>query len=464
MEFKPHPYQRHAAEHIRRNPHCGLFLDMGLGKTVTTLTAVADMLNELEIDRVLVIAPKKVAEDTWTTERDKWDHLRHLRVSLVMGDERRRLAALRQSADVYVIGRDNVAWLQATLGTHMPFDMIVADELSSFKNSKSKRFKAAKVLRAGAKRFVGLTGTPAPNGLKDLWAQVYLIDQGERLGKTYTEYENKYFYYSGYGQYKELRLHKGPEEDPDYYAKKIYNAVSDICISMKAEDYLQLPKRIDRIKWVTLPDEVMRKYRKFERDLVLSIADQEISATNAAVLTGKLLQFSNGAIYDEERVWHDVHQEKLEALEEELEAANGQPVLVFYNFKHDLSRLMQHFKAYLPVQLEGPRQIADWNAGKISLLLAHPASAGHGLNLQHGGHIMAWFGLNWSLELYQQAVARLDRQGQKMPVINTRIICRDTMDVEVMKSLEAKDHTQSALMDAVKAKINQYKNELKKRA
>lgn len=450
-----HPYQRFSVQHIIDHPAAGLLLEMGLGKTVATLTAVNRLMyEEMEIDRVLVIAPKRVAEDTWTTEAQKWDHLKHLRVSVVLGSENARIAALRAKADVYVINRENVAWLVGYYGGAWPFDMVVIDELSSFKSAKAIRFKALRMVRPYCRRVVGLTGTPAPNGLIDLWPQIYLLDQGERLGKTITGFRQRYFTpgrTNGHVVY-DYKLRDSGEE-------AIYGKISDICISMKAEDYLQLPGRIDRTVEVRLPESVREKYEEFEKQQILALEDQEeITAVNAAVLSNKLLQFSNGAIYGENHEFHEIHQAKLEALEEIVEAANGNPVLVFYSFKHDAERIKKRLKTYHPVELKGSAEIQAWNAGQIPVLLAHPASAGHGLNLQAGGNVIVWFGLNWSLELYQQANARLHRQGQTKPVIIHHLVAPGTMDEDVMASLSRKGESQDALMEAVKARIKKYKS------
>lgn len=452
MKFNPHPYQEHGIDHVLQNPYCGLFLDMGLGKTAVTLTAINRlMFEEFETSKVLVIAPKKVAEDTWARESQKWDHLKHLRLSIILGTERQRIEALRAKADIYIINRENVDWLVTHLGGAWPFDTVVIDELSSFKNPSAVRFKAMRTVRPKMKRVIGLTGTPAPNGLEDLWAQLYLLDQGERLGKTITGYRTQYFTKTPYVNYPDYKLKQASCE------QQIYSKIEDICVSMKAKDYLQLPKRIDRVKVVKLPAKTMQSYLAFEKDLILSMPDvEEITAVNAAALSTKLLQFSNGAIYDSESNWHEVHREKLEALEEEIEAANGNPVLCFYSYKHDLERILKYFKALKPVVLKGSAEVERWNKGEIRLLLAHPASAGHGLNMQDGGHVLVWFGLQWGLELYQQAVARLDRQGQTKPVINSRIVCEGTIDEEVLTSLQDKAVRQDALLAAIKARIKKY--------
>lgn len=462
MIYKPHDYQDFATKHVMANPFAGLLLDMGLGKTVSTLTAINQlMFDDLEVNKVLVIAPKKVAEDTWLGEINKWDHIKHLRLSIILGTERQRKEALQAKADIYIINRENVAWLIAHYQSAFPFDMVVIDELSSFKNAKSVRFKALRTVRPLIKRVVGLTGTPAPNGLLDLWPQLYLLDQGERLGKTLTSYRDKYFSpgrRNGHVVF-DYNLKASEPKEPNLHEKEILHKISDICISMKAEDYLNLPKRIDRIKEVHLPPAMKAKYDNFERDLILSLdTTEDISALNAAGLTNKLLQFANGAVYDAEKIAHEVHMEKLEALAEDMEAANGQPVLVFYQYRHDLERILKYFKAYKPVLLKGSADITMWNQKKIPMLLAHAASAGHGLNLQTGGNLIEWFGVSWNLELYQQAVARLDRQGQTKPVINSRIITMGTMDEDVLKALANKATLQDAVMEAVKARIRKYKN------
>lgn len=458
MEFKAHSYQKYAIQHIIDHPGAGLLLDMGLGKTVSALTAVDFLMYEdMDVDKVLVIAPKRVAEDTWTTEASKWDHLKHLKISKVLGTERQRKEALRAEADIYVINRENVAWLVGLYRTAFPFDMVIIDELSSFKSPKSIRFKALRMVRPFVKRVVGLTGTPAPRGLVDLWSQIYLLDMGERLGKTITGYRSKYFTpgkTNGHVVF-DYKLQEGSE-------KAIYDQISDICVSMKAKDYLSLPERINRTVEIRLPAPIKAKYEDFEREQVLALEDSEdISAINAAALSNKLLQFANGAVYDAEKNYHEVHKEKLDALEEIVESANGQPVLVFYSFKHDLDRIRKHLKAYKPQTLDTSDDIKRWNRGEISVLLAHPASAGHGLNLQAGGNIIVWYGLNWSLELYQQANARLDRQGQTKPVIVHHLVVSGTMDEDVMKSIDGKAQCQDALMDAVKARIEKYKKQRK---
>lgn len=449
-----HEYQKAAVNHIIDHPAAGLFLDMGLGKTVSTLTAINRLMNVyMEVTKVLVIAPKRVAEDTWTTECGKWDHLKGLRISRVLGTEKKRKAALKEDADIYVINRENVVWLVAQLKGWWPFDMIVIDELSSFKSNTAARFKALRKVRPMSARVVGLTGTPAPNGLIDLWPQMYLLDMGERLEKTITAYRSKYFKPGRTnGQVVfDYKLNSGSEES-------IYSRISDICISMKARDYLDLPDLIEIPVEVSMSDRQMQQYEKFEEEQVLKLQDEgDISAVNAAALSNKLLQYANGAVYDADRNIHELHEAKLDALEEIVEAANGSPVLVFYSFRHDVARIMKRLKAYRPKEIGGQEDIQAWNEGRIPVMLAHPASAGHGLNLQQGGHIMVWFGLPWSLELYQQANARLHRQGQSQPVRSYAIMTKGTMDADVKKALSGKTDRQDALMEAVKARIEKYR-------
>lgn len=448
MKFKPYPYQEHTISKILELPKVGLFLDMGLGKTVCTLTAIDElMFNSFDIQKVLVIAPKRVAEDTWMREIEKWDHLRHLRLSKVLGTQKQRLAALETPADIYVINRENVVWLVDLYKSKWPFDTVVIDELSSFKSNKSQRFKALKQVTPLIKRMIGLTGTPTPNGYLDLWPQIYLLDRGERLGKTIGGYRERYFTPGKRNGYTVFTwdLKDGAE-------KAIQNKIKDICVSMDAKDYLDLPERINNRVYVNMVLKAKALYEELEKELILEVEGEEITALTAASLTQKLLQLANGAAYTGDRGVVHIHDGKLEALEEILEF-NQEPVLVFYNFKHDYSRLMEHFKDLKPRTLESSKDIKDWNEGKIRLLLAHPASVGHGLNIQAGGHIIVWFGLTWSLELYQQANARLDRQGQTKNVIIHHLITKGTVDEDVMKALERKETGQAALLEAVKARI-----------
>lgn len=451
MEFKPYPYQQYAIDTILSKPYCGLLLGMGLGKTVCTLTAVKKLMYEtFEISRVLVVAPLRVALDTWTREKDKWDHLKDLKVQRILGPAKERKAALKHDADIYVINRENVDWLVHYLSDEKkgwPFDMLVLDELSSFKNPRAKRFRALRAVRPLIKRVVGLTGTPAPNGYMDLWPEVYLLDRGERLGKTITSYRSKYFRpgrHNGYVVYDWSLLPGAAEE--------IQRKLSDICVSMKTSDYLDLPdKRVIDLP-ITLPEDAMQSYKQMEKEKILELDGSEISAFQAATVTGKLLQLSNGAVYDDNGEVTHLHDAKIEALSEILEAAQGDPVLVFVSYRHDMQRLKEKFKSYGPRTINSQKDIQDWNDGKIKLLIAHPASIGHGLNLQDGGHIIVWFGLTWSLELYQQANARLYRQGQKMPVLIYRLIAKGTVDEAVVQALEGKNVKQNALINYLKAR------------
>lgn len=453
---KLHGYQLQAVEHIFSHNKCGLFLDMGLGKTVSTLTAINRLIyEEVEVNRVLVIAPKRVAESVWKQEVAQWPHLQHLKVSVVTGNAMNRKKALQEKADIYTIGRDNVQWLCAQYGgSALPFDMLVIDESSSFKNHASKRFKALKLVHFS--RVVLLTGTPAPNNLIDLWPQIYLLDKGERLGRTIGAFRSDFFSpgrSNGHIVYN-YNVKKGSDE-------RIHKAIADICMSMKAKDYLDLPERINNHIKLEMPESLRRAYKAFEKEKVLEIfeTDAQITSANAAALSNKLLQFANGAVYDSEKDSHEIHTLKLEALEEIMESANGKPVLVAYTYQSDAERISQYLKAYKPKRLETDADIVKWNKGEIQLLMMHPASGGHGLNLQAGGNIIVWFGQTWSLELEQQFNARLDRQGQKQRVIVNKLILKGTMDEDVIAAQERKEKGQNALMEAVKAKIKQYKNQ-----
>jgi len=457
MKFIPHDYQKIAIEKIIDGPAVGLFLEMGLGKTVSALTAIQELIYDyFDVSKVLVIAPLRVTQSTWSGEIEKWDHLQGLRLSKVLGSEKQRIEALHQPADIYIINRENTEWLVDYYGRKWPFDMVVIDELSSFKNPRSKRFRALRKVRPLIKRIVGLTGTPAPNGLIDLWSQIYLLDQGERLGKTLTGYRNRYFDPGRRNQNIVFEWIPKP-----FAEERIYEKISDICVSMKAEDWLQLPGRIDNAIEVELPEKAKSQYKQLEKDLILPLLGSDVTAANAAVLTNKLLQMANGAIYDEFGEAKEIHDAKLEALEEVVEAANGKPVLVVYSYRHDLDRIKNQLKKYKPRTLDSDQDVQDWNAGKTQVLLLHPASGGHGLNLQTGGNIIVWFGLTWGLEYYQQANARLYRQGQIERVIVHHIVAKGTMDEEVLKALTGKAATQNDLMEAVKAKIEQYKGVLK---
>lgn len=452
MLFKPWSYQQYAINHVIDHKASGLFLDMGMGKTVSTLTAIDDLMFLGDVDKTLVIAPKRVALDTWSTEIEKWDHLKDLNISIILGKPKERITAVEKEADIYVTSRDNVVWLVENYFNNWKWDTCVIDELSSFKSSKSKRFRALKKVRPYFKRIIGLTGTPAPNSLIDLWPQIYLLDGGKRLGKTITGYRQQYFtpgFSNGYVVYNYIL-----KENAD---KAIQAKISDICISMMAKDYLDLPERIDNKINIELPVDVFKKYRELEKELVLSIDDEDITATNAAVLTGKLLQLANGAIYTEDKEIIKIHDEKIEKLLEIIDTSNGQPVLVFYNFKHDYNRISEALsKLKIKHQaLENSEDIKKWNNGEIQVALLHPASAGHGLNLQYGGNIIIWFGLTWSLELYQQANARLHRQGQTKTVIIHHLISKGTVDEDVMKALEGKEVNQNKLLEAVKARLQE---------
>lgn len=456
MIYQPYEYQRTAEQWILDNPYCGLFLDMGLGKTVLTLTALQRMIDYCEIDRVLVVAPKKVAETTWTTEAMKWDHLQTLKVAKVMGTEKKRKLALAESADIYVIGRDNFVWLVGQYGGRLPFDVLVIDELTSFKNSKSQRFKAMRVVRPSVQRVIGLTGTPAPNGLIDLWGQMYCIDMGERLGKSVTKYRENYFNSRSWNNIVvRCDVKKGCDEI-------IKNRISDICLSMQAKDYLQLPDLLIHTVPVELSPATLGAYNKFEREKVLEFREEHgdepsnILANSAAGLMNKLSQFANGAVYDAERNVHEIHDEKVDKLVEIVEGANGSGVLVYYQFKHDIPRIIRKLKGYKVAVYEGEKQLIDWNAGKIDVLLAHPASTAYGLNMQQGGHYIVWFGTGWDLELYQQANARLHRQGQKHPVTVYKLIAAHTVDERASAALEDKKVKQQSLLDSLNYLIRKY--------
>jgi SNF2 family DNA or RNA helicase len=462
MIYKPYPYQEHASDHVIDNQAAGLLMEMGLGKTVSTLTAIDRLINDLfEVNKVLVIAPKRVADEVWTTECEKWDHLRHLKVSKVLGTEKQRKEALKAKADIYVINCENVVWLVAQYAGAFPFDMLVIDESSKFKSHKAARFKALRQIRPRINRVVILTGTPIPNGLLDLWPQVYLLDQGERLGKTIGTYRERYFKEGKRNGHVIFNYELRKADDllgDDFYQREIYDRIGDICISMKTQDYLDLPPCIDRNVEISLSPKVMQQYLDFEKEQVLALEDiEEISAVNAAALTNKLLQFANGAVYGTDKQFYEVHNEKIDELEELLDVASGKPLFCFYSFRHDLERIKKHLKKYNPRELRSSEDIRDWNSGKVSFMVAHPASAGHGLNLQAGGHIVTWFGLTWSLELYQQGKTRFHRQGQTNTVINNRLIARGTMDEDVLSAQDHKAAGQEVLMQAVKARVQKYR-------
>lgn len=445
MKYKAHNYQQFATDFIVNNPVSCLMLDMGLGKTVITLTALEELvLDRFEVSRILVIAPKRVAESTWPNEISKWEHLNGLSFSLVLGSRQEREEALQKKAFLYIINRENIPWL---VESHTwDFDMVVIDELSSFKSNKAERFKAMRHVRPKFPRIVGLTGTPAPNSLLDLWPQMYLMDMGQRLGRFIGGFRDRFFQPDK--RNREIIYSYKPREGAE---EAIYSLISDICISMKAADYLDMPECIYNRVEVSMNAKEKKLYSDFKRDMVLSVEGQELDAVNAAALSNKLLQMANGAVYGDMKKVIPIHDRKLDALEDLVEASNGKPVLVGYWYKHDLQRISSRFKNARC--LDTAKDIADWNAGKISMGLIHPASAGHGLNLQEGGCTVIWFGLTWSLELYQQMNARLWRQGQKNTVVIHHIITKGTHDEDVMNALEKKDMRQSALIDAVRARI-----------
>ena len=455
MKYVPHAYQRYCINRLLTDDAIGLFLDMGLGKTVITLTAINDLkYNRFLVSKILVIAPKKVAEATWSKEAAKWDHLHMLRIIPVLGTLKKRIRALNTPADVYVINRENVPWIVDYYRNAWPFDMVVIDESSSFKNHQAKRFKALTWVRKYISRIVELTGTPAPNGLLDLWAQVYLLDSGKRLGAKISQFRERYF--------------EADQRDRDHifsYAPKpgadeaIQRLIGDVCVSMKAEDYIELPDCIPITVPVILDNKAKAAYQKLEREMLLEVDETTIDAGSAAVLTNKLLQLCNGAVYDENHQMVEIHSCKIDAFMELIEALNGQPVLVFYNFQHDLVRIKKALSGSgLRIrELKGPQEQDDWNNRKIDVLLAHPASCAYGLNLQEGGNHIIWFGLNWSLELYQQANKRLHRQGQTEKVIIHHLAVEGGVDEDVMTALSDKSATQDKLMEALKARIGKIK-------
>lgn len=458
MIYKPYDYQKRAIEFVLEHNECLLALDMGLGKSSITLTALQELIDDCEVSRVLVVAPKKVAETTWTTEAAKWNHLQGMRVAKVMGTEKQRKLALAEKADIYVIGRDNFVWLVGLYRGQLPFDVLVIDELTSFKNSKSQRFKAMRIARPGFKRVIGLTGTPAPNGLIDLWGQMYCVDKGVRLGKSVTKYRETYFETHSWNNIVvRCDVKKGCEDI-------IRNKIADICLSMQAKDYLQLPDLMMHTVSVEMTPATMSAYNKFECEKVLEFKQEHegeptnILVNSAAGLMNKLAQFANGAIYDEERNIHEIHSEKVDKLAEIVEAANGNSVLVFYQFKHDIPRISKKLKGYRVEVYEGEKQLLDWNAGKIDVLLAHPASTAYGLNMQQGGHYIVWFGTGWDLELFQQANARLHRQGQQHPVTVYKLIGAHTVDERASASLENKKVKQQSLLDSLNYLIRKHTN------
>ena len=451
MKYEPHDYQVYASEYIKEHDAAAVFLECGLGKTSITLTAVCDlMFDSFEIHRVLVIAPIRVAKMSWPDEIKKWDHTSDLRYSVAVGTEEERMAALEARADIYLINRENVQWLVEKSGLPFDYDMVVVDELSSFKNWQAKRFKALMKVRPKVKRIVGLTGTPSSNSLMDLFAEYKLLDMGQRLGRFIGQYRNRYFVpdkTNGHVVYS-YKLLPGAEE-------AIYDRISDITISMKSADYLKMPELVNSRYMVRLDEPELVKYERMKRDLLLKLPEGEVTAANAAALSGKLSQMANGAVYSDDGAYETIHDRKLDALEDIIEAANGKPVLAAYWYQHDLERIQERLSEFKIgcARLDKERNIRRWNEGKIPVGLIHPASAGHGLNLQSGGNILVWFGLTWSLELYRQTVARLWRQGQKETVSVIHILAAKTIDEQIMHALETKDHTQKALIDAVRAEV-----------
>ncbi|KIR03790.1 DNA helicase, phage-associated [Lachnospiraceae bacterium TWA4] len=452
MKYKPHEYQVYVTNYIETHPVAAVFLDMGLGKTSITLTALNHLLfDSFDIHRVLVIAPLRVAKTTWSEEIEKWEHLRNLQFSIVVGTESERMSALKKVADIYIINRENLQWLIEKSNVPFDFDMIVIDELSSFKNHQSKRFKSLMRVRMKVKRIVGLTGTPSSNGLMDLFAEFKLLDMGVRLGRFIGQYRSTYFRPNQVNgpivyNYKPL-----PNAE-----KLIYEKISDITISMKATEHLKMPELVSTKVLVSLSEKERKTYEELKNDLVLNLPEGEIIASSAASLTGKLSQMANGAVYSDEKQILTIHDRKLDVLEDLIEASNGKPVLVAYWFKHDLQRIINRLeqKGMTYQKLDTDVSIKSWNEGKIPVALIHPASAGHGLNLQRGGSTLVWFGLTWSLELYQQTVARLYRQGQTQSTVSIiHILTKDTIDERIMKALAKKDTTQSALIDAVRAEL-----------
>ena len=449
MKYVPHDYQKFAAEHIVKKSIAALFLDMGLGKTVITLSAIQELVyDRFEVRKVLVIAPLRVGRDTWPQEIEKWDHLKGITYSVAIGTETERKVALMAKADIYIINRENVEWL--VKNCVFDFDMVVIDELSSFKSGTTKRFKSLLKVRATVKRIVGLTGTPSSNGLMDLWAEYRLLDMGKRLGRYIGQYRRDFFVPDKRNQqiifsYKPVA---GAEES-------IYKLISDITISMKSVDYLKMPECVMNKVEVFMNEEEQAKYETMRKEMVLSLDGTDIDAINAAALSNKLLQMANGAVYNEDQKAVSIHDRKLDALEDLIEGTNGKPVLIAYWFKHDLERIAKRLTTkHIPfARIDGNESIRKWNDGELPVALIHPASAGHGLNLQAGGSTLIWFGLTWSLELYQQTNARLWRQGQKQTVVIHHIVSKGTIDENVMKALEKKDKTQAALIDAVKANL-----------
>lgn len=465
VKLKPYKHQIYTIDRLVKDDYVGPLLDMGLGKTASALTAIDIlMFVEMSTERPLIIAPKRVAESVWPDEIAKWAHLKHLTYSLIAGSEKQRKIAIAKQADIYIISYDNIVWLIAQLGSGFNFDLVYVDESSKLKNPTGKRFGAVRMVRPKISKMAILTGSPTPNGMGDLWSQIYLLDQGERLGKTVGSYRREFFNEeSRNNNYDTFKLKRGSElEGKNIYEKLIMEKVNDIVFSMKAKDYLQLPPCIDNPIKLQMVPKLKEQYDIFERDLVLSIEEiDDITAMNAAVLTNKLRQFANGAVYDADRVYHEVHNLKIDALIDNIEEANGQPMMVFYQYQSDWARIQKYLKHHKPKLLENDNDIKAWNRGEIQLLCAHPGSVGHGLNLQHGGHFLTWFGRDFNLDYYTQGKKRLDRPGQKFTVTNSYIMIDGTIDDYVDQRLKEKDGVQENAMDAVKAirsLINKWKS------
>lgn len=447
-------YQRSTVELLVQFSHFGGFLEMGLGKTVSTLTAFNDLkYSYLDVETMLVVAPKRVIESVWAQEGQKWEHLQHLKFSAIHGTPKQRAAAIDAPADVYLVSRDNIAWLCDQFKGPLPYDVLTIDESSSFKNPSSKRFKALRKKLPSFSRVYILTGTPSPKGAQDLWAQIYLLDRGERLCRTVSQFRSAFLYPALADGHVVYKYGCRPES-----FKKIQSLISDIVVSMEQKDYLELPEFTERELPVQMPAALSRKYKDFEREKVLELfGDGEaITAANAAALTGKLLQFANGAVYDEDKKYHEIHGLKLDALADIMEEAQGSPVLVAYTFRHDAERIMERFKKYKPRKLDTTADVEAWNRGEIDMLITHPASTGHGLNLQHGGHIIVWFGNTWDLELLDQLNHRLKRPGQKNRVVINKIVLQGTEDERVLKAQQRKGASQSDLMQSVRYLVSRY--------
>lgn len=456
MIFRPYAYQRRAIDFVKAHPYCALLLDMGLGKTVATLTAFRELMDDCEVSTMLVVAPKKVAEATWADECAKWEHLAGLRVSVILGTERQRVEAMRRAADVYVTSRDLIGWLVARLGGAWPYDMLVLDELTSFKNPRAERFRAVRMIRPKCRRVVGLTGTPTPNGLKDLWGQMYCIDMGQRLGRSVTGFRGRWFNsYGKNGITYRIDPKKGAEAE-------ISTLIGDITLTMQAKDYLDLPPLMERDVYVDLSAATRKKYDAFERERVMEVAaamegqPQQIVAGSAAALMNKLQQFAGGAVYDDDGEAVTLHHEKLDAFSELMERAAGEHVLVFYQFRHEAARIAAALKSRRVRRYEGADDLRAWNAGEVDVMLAHPASTAYGLNMQSGGNVIVWYGTGFNAELYSQAVARLYRQGQTRPVRVFRLVVRGTADEDAAKAITSKLSAQDAVLRALKDRIKRY--------